>query len=195
MGPAYLSGVNKKRTDEAAFESQMEQQQTGIEEKRRAERVARAGGIGEGLGKARDLQQKTKEAEARNLTSIEVANIQRAAQGDPKSEERLFDRYSKLKATNPTAAAEMMQFLRGGAGATKGVMTRAQALNQVTEQMGNPMLAAKILQEAAAYYKKKDPTFSEIQEYLIQQAMGREPIGNATQTTLPTGVKVTKVGD
>ena len=193
MGGAYLSGEDKRRAERAAFEAQMEQQQTGIEEKRRAERVARAGGIGEGLGKMREIQQREREAKERNLTSIEVANIQRLAQNDPKAEERLFNQYIALKKTNPDLAAEMMKF-KGGAAANKGVMTRAQALNQVTEQMGNPMLTAKIKQEAAAYYKKKDPTFSEIQEYLIQQAMGGEPTGG-TPTTTPTRLKFDSAGN
>ena len=188
MGPAYLSGVDKKRAEEAAFESQMEQQQTGIEEKRRAERVARAGGIGEGLGKMRELQQKTDEAKARNLTSLEVANIQRLAQNDPKAEERLFNQYIELKKTNPDLAAEMIKF-RGGAAATKGVMTRNEAIDNVKNLMGASASAPmEMKKEAAAALGKKDPTFSEVLEYFVQKNMGVLPSGG-TSTTAPTRIK------
>jgi len=198
MGPAYLSGVDKKRADEAAFESQMEQQQTGIEEKRRAERVARAGGIGEGLGKARDLQQKTKEAEARNLTSLEVARIQAASANRPGETERLMSEYSRLKATNEPAAEKFMQDIgriRGGAGATKGVMTRNEAIDNVNKLMVDPSARMEMKKEAAAALGKQDPSFSEVLEYFVQKNMGITPSSGATSATAPTRLKFDAAGN
>jgi hypothetical protein len=172
LAPAYTANEDRKRAEQAAFEAKMEEQQAAMENARRAERVSRAGGIGEGLGKLREIGQREAEAKARNLTSIEVANIQRAAQGDPKSEERLFDRYSKLKETNPTAAAEMMQFLRGGAAASKGTMTRNEAIDNVNKLMVDPSARMDMKKEAAAALGKKDPSFSEVHEYFVQKNMG-----------------------
>jgi len=109
LGPAYTSNEDRKRAQQAAFEAQMEEQQTGIESARRAEGASRAGTIGTELGKSRELAQKEKEARERNLTLVEVANIQAATASRPGETERMMAEYSRLKASNPTAAEQYMQ--------------------------------------------------------------------------------------
>ena len=197
MGPAYTANQERKRAEQEAFESQMEQQQTGIEEKRRAERVARAGGIGEGLGKLRELQQKTDEAKARNLTSLEVARIQAASANRPGEVERMMSVYSDLKARDPAAAEEYMKNIgriRSGAAAAKSVMTRNEAIDNVNKLLVDPGNRMEMKKEAAAALGKKDPSFSEVLEYHVQKNMGTTPT-SATATGGATRIKFDAQGN
>jgi hypothetical protein len=185
MGPAYTANEDRKRAARAKFETGMEEQQSAIEEKRRAEGVGRATGIGTGLAGLREMQQKSEDSAARNLTLLEQSRIQAAAQNRPGETERLMAEYSRLKQTDPAAAEQFMQSImqiKSGLPGGKGQMTRTQALDKVTKQMDNIVNMSQMKKEASAALNKKEPTFSEIQEHFIKQAMG----GAETKATEPT---------
>jgi len=183
MGPAYTSNEDRKRAQRAAFEAQMEEQQTGIEDKRRAEGVTRATGIGAGLAGARDVFARGEEARMRNVTALEAARISAAAQNRPGEIERMMAVYSELKLKDPAAAEEYMKNIgriRTGSLTGKGVMTRNEAIDNVNKLLVDPAVRMDMTKEAAAGLGKKNPTFSEVQEYFVQKNMG------ATSPTAPT---------
>jgi len=175
MGPAYLSGVNKKRADEAAFEAEMETQQTGIEDKRRAEGVGRATGIGAGLATSREQERQAKEARERNLTSVEVAKINAASANRPGEVERMTAEYLRRKAKDPADAAQYLaassQF-RSGIPGGKGTMTRNEAQDNVSNLMKDIQTQMDMKKEAAEALKVKNPKISEVIEYHVQKMMG-----------------------
>ncbi len=141
-GPAYTANQDRKRAEQAAFESQQDQMRTDIEEKRRGESVTRATGIGAGLATAREQQRQADEAKARNLTSIEVANIQAASQNRPGETERMFERYARLKATDPKAAAEYMATImqiKSGAAADKTDLAALKILQKSYQDQLSPL--------------------------------------------------------
>jgi len=197
FGPAYTANEARKRAEQAAFEAKMDEQQTGMEEKRRAERVSRAGGIGEGLGKLREIGQREAEAKARNLTSLEVARISAAAQNRPGEVERMMSVYSDLKAKDPAAAEEYMKNIgriRSGASAAKSVMTRNEAIDNVNKLLVDPGARMDMTKEAAAALGKSNPTFSEVQEYFVQKNMGVISTGS-TSPTATTRIKFDAQGN
>jgi hypothetical protein len=197
MGPAYTANEDRKRAARAKFETGMEEQQSAIEEKRRAEGVGRATGIGTGLAGLREMQQKSEDSAARNLTLLEQSRIQAAAQNRPGETERLMAEYSRLKQTDPAAAEQFMQSImqiKSGLPGGKGQMTRTQALDKVTKQMDNIVNMSQMKKEASAALNKKEPTFSEIQEYFIQQAMGGSE-NRATEPTAGTRLKFDAQGN
>ncbi len=184
MGPAYTANEDSKRAARAKFENEMETQQSGIEEKRRTEGVGRAAGIGTGLAGLREMQQKSDESSARNVTLLEQSRIQAAAQNRPGETERLLARYTDLKLKDPAAAEEMMKNImqiKTGLPGGKGSMTRDQAIDNVNKLLTDPMMQQQMKKEAGDALGKKDVTVSEMQEYFIQQAMG-----NGTSATRPT---------
>jgi hypothetical protein len=190
MGPAYLSGVNKKRADEAAFEAEMETQQTGIEDKRRAEGVGRATGIGAGLATSREQERQAKEARERNLTSVEVAKINAASANRPGEVERMTTEYLRRKAISPASAAEYLEAssqFRSGASGEKQNLAELKALQKSYQDQLDPLASASLSKEAK---KKISNQLVEVNNAIAKMA----GLGTASgSTTLPTGVKVTKI--
>jgi hypothetical protein len=190
MGPAYLSGVNKKRADEAAFEAEMETQQTGIEDKRRAEGVGRATGIGTGLATSREQERQAKEARERNLTSVEVAKINAASANRPGEVERMTTEYLRRKAISPASAAEYLEAssqFRSGAGGEKQNLAELKALQKSYQDQLDPLASASLSKEAK---KKISDQLVEVNNAIAKMA----GLGAASgSSTLPTGVKVTKI--
>lgn len=109
LGPAYTSNEDRKRAQQAAFETQMENQQTEIDSARRTENAARAVTISTELGKSRELSQKAEQASANIITQLEVARIQAASANRPGETERMMAEYGRLKQTNSAAAEQYMQ--------------------------------------------------------------------------------------
>jgi hypothetical protein len=190
MGPAYTANEDSKRAARSKFEADMETQQSGIEDKRRTEGIGRAAGIGTGLAGLREMQQKEKESTSRNVTLLEQARIQAAAQNRPGETERLLAKYTDLKLKDPAAAEEFMKNImqvKTGLPGGKGSMTRDQAIDNVNKLLTDPVLQSQMKKEAAAALGKKDVTVSEMQEYFVQKAMGGGSSGiGGTDTTKPT---------
>jgi len=88
----------------------------------------------------------------------------------------------------------MMKF-KGGAAASKSVMTRNEAIDNVKNLMAaSPTAPMEMKKEAATALGKKDPTFSEVLEYFVQKNMGALPSGG-TSTTTPTRLKFDSAGN
>ena len=186
LGPAYTENEDRKRAGRAAFESQMDDQMTSIEEKRRADKLGRAAGIGTGLEKSRELSQKDREATQRNLTSVEVARIQAASANRPGETERMMAEYSRLKAKDPAAAAQYLATvsqIKTGLPGGKGTMTRNEAQDNVSNLMKDVGTSMQMKKEAAESLGQKNPKISDVIEYHVQKMMGNS--GGSTFT--PTG--------
>jgi hypothetical protein len=176
MGPAYTANEDRKRAQQAAFEAQMEEQKTGIEEKRRTENIGRATGIGTGLEKSREQERQAKEARERNLTSVEVAKINAASANRPGETERMMAEYSRLKVKDPVAAAQYLATLsqiKTGLPGGKGTMTRNEAQDNVSNLMKDVGTSMQMKKEAAESLGQKNPKISDVIEYHVQKMMGK----------------------
>jgi hypothetical protein len=84
-----------------------------------------------------------------------------------------------------------------GVGAGPKPMTRDQALKTVGDILENPMMSRGFIADAKAGLTAQgiaNPTMIQIQEYLVQQHMKGADLAAPTQTGLPSGVTVKRVG-
>jgi hypothetical protein len=85
----------------------------------------------------------------------------------------------------------------GGAGAGPKPMTRDQATDNVNKILENPMMSRGFIADAKAGLASRgisNPTMIQVQEYLIQEQMKGADLAAPTQTGLPSGVTVKRVG-
>jgi hypothetical protein len=85
----------------------------------------------------------------------------------------------------------------GGAGAGPKPMTRDQATDNVNKILENPMMSKGFIADAKAGLASRgisNPTMIQVQEYLIQEQMKGADLAAPTQTGLPSGVTVKRVG-
>jgi hypothetical protein len=190
LGPAYTANEDRKRAQQAAFENQMEEQQTSLESARRAEALGRAGTIGSELGKSRELAVKDKEARERNLTLVEVANIQAASANRPGETERMMSTYSNLKAKDPAAAEQYMQNImriKSGVSGDRQDLSELKNLQTFYKEKLDLVKGAGVSKEEKADAKIK---LDQINNKIAAMA----GISGATQQT-PTRIKFDAAGN
>jgi hypothetical protein len=188
LGPAYTANEDRKRAQQAAFENQMEEQQTALESARRAESLGRVGTIGSELGKSRELMRQEKEARERNLTLVEVANIQAASANRPGETERMLADYERLKITNPAAAAERMKNLKAIGDAKSGTAGDRQDLAELKNLQ--TIYKEKLDLVKGAGVSKEEKADAKIKlDQINNKIAAMAGIGGATQPTSPSNIE------
>ena len=190
LGPAYTANEDRKRAQQAAFEAQMEEQQTGLEAARRAEGLGRAGTIGTELGKSRDLASREQIARENNLTQLEASRITAASANRPGETERMMAEYGRLKAKDPAAAEQYMQNImriKSGVSGDKQDLAELKNLQNYYKDKLDLIKGATVSKDEKADAAKK---LNEINNKIAAMA----GIGGATQTT-PTRIKFDAAGN
>lgn len=191
LGPAYTANEDRKRAQQAAFENQMEEQQSGIEEKRRAEKLGQVASVGTELGKSRELLQKEKEAREKNLTSVEVAKINAASANRPGETERMMAEYSRLKATNPAGAEQYMQNImriKSGVAGDRQDLAELKNLQTYYASQVDPI-------KGVGVSKKDKQEASEKLRIVTDKIAAMAGIGGATNPTTTTRIKFDALGN
>lgn len=181
LGPAYTANEDRKRAQQAAFEAQMEEQQTGLEAARRAEGLGRAGTIGTELGKSRELASREKIARENNLTQLEASRIAAASANRPGETERMMAEYGRLKAKDPSAAEQFMLNIgriKSGASGERQDLAELKNLQAIYKDRLDLIKGATVSKDEKADAAKK---LNEINNKIAAMA----GIGGATQTTPP----------
>ena len=137
------------------------------------------------------------EAKLKQDMAIEMMRIkaQKEIQSMPGSEQRFFNQMANSWLAQPANKGKTMfdaytAFKLAGApaAANKGIMTRAQATDDVRALLENPMVGNKLMKEAGEALKAtgvSNPSTLDITEYLIQKQMNPSFTGSASSATVP----------
>jgi hypothetical protein len=172
------------------------------------------------LGQMRGQDITAAESAANRLNNLEVEKLRnaerRAERTQPGSASmvraeylKMMDQVFALEDKGEKAQADALRrraearLTAGGGASAAGVgagpkpMTRDQALKTVGDILENPMMSRGFIADAKAGLTAQgiaNPTMIQIQEYLVQQHMKGADLAAPTQTGLPSGVTVKRVG-